>query len=309
MTIREELELREIEILAPWAAFSAQSRGRLVPEEQCDIRPVFQRDRDRILHSKSFRRLKDKTQVFLSPDGDHYRTRMTHTLEVSQNARTIAKALRLNEDLAEAIALGHDLGHTPFGHAGERALNRISPEGFRHNEQSLRTNTIPFTLEGQIVRLSDKIAYVHHDMDDAIRGGILTDEDVPESIACVVGRTLGQRLDRFIHDIITTSQGQPVITMSEEIREAFEKLRAFMFERVYTNPVAKAEESKAENMISVLYDYYLAHPENMPELQRKMIDSGTPVYRAVCDYISSMTDRYAIMMFESIYIPRTWDVL
>ena len=258
MTIREELELREIEILAPWAAFSAQSRGRLVPEEQCDIRPVFQRDRDRILHSKSFRRLKDKTQVFLSPDGDHYRTRMTHTLEVSQNARTIAKALRLNEDLAETIALGHDLGHTPFGHAGERALNRISPEGFRHNEQSLRTvdilekngagmnlteevrdgivnhqvNTIPFTLEGQIVRLSDKIAYVHHDMDDAIRGGILTDEDVPESIACVVGRTLGQRLDRFIHDIITTSQGKPVITMSEEIREAFEKLRAFMFERV-----------------------------------------------------------------------------
>ena len=335
LTIREELELREKEILAPWAAFSAQSRGRSVPEEQCDIRPVFQRDRDRILHSKSFRRLKDKTQVFLSPDGDHYRTRMTHTLEVSQNARTIAKALRLNEDLAEAIALGHDLGHTPFGHAGERALNRISPEGFRHNEQSLRTvdllekngagmnlteevrdgivnhqvNTLPFTLEGQIVRLSDKIAYVHHDMDDAIRGGILTDEDVPESIASVVGRTLGQRLDRFIHDIITSSQGRPVITMSEEIGEAFEKLRAFMFERVYTNPVAKAEESRAENMIGVLYDYYMKHPEEMPELQKKMIGSGTPVWRAVCDYIASMTDRYAIKMFESIYIPKTWDVL
>jgi dGTPase len=170
-------------------------------------------------------------------------------------------------------------------------------------------NTLPFTLEGQIVRLSDKIAYVHHDMDDAIRGGILTDEDVPESIACVVGRTLGQRLDRFIHDIITTSQGKPVITMSEEIRDAFEKLRAFMFERVYTNPVAKAEESKAENMICVLYDYYMTHPEEMPELQKKMIDSGTPIWRAVCDYISSMTDRYAIMMFESIYIPKTWDVL
>ncbi len=335
LTIREELELREKEILAPWAAFSAQSRGRSVSEEQCDIRPVFQRDRDRILHSKSFRRLKDKTQVFLSPDGDHYRTRMTHTLEVSQNARTIAKALRLNEDLAEAIALGHDLGHTPFGHAGERALNRISPEGFRHNEQSLRTvdllekngagmnlteevrdgivnhqvNTMPFTLEGQIVRLSDKIAYVHHDMDDAIRGGILTDEDVPESIASVVGRTLGQRLDRFIHDIITSSQGRPVITMSEEIGEAFEKLRAFMFERVYTNPVAKAEESRAENMIGVLYDYYMKHPEEMPELQKKMIGSGTPVWRAVCDYIASMTDRYAIKMFESIYIPKTWDVL
>lgn len=247
----------------------------------------------------------------------------------------IAKALRLNEDLAEAIALGHDLGHTPFGHAGERALNRISPEGFRHNEQSLRTvdilekngagmnlteevrdgivnhqvNTLPFTLEGQIVRLSDKIAYVHHDMDDAIRGGILTDEDVPESIAAVVGRTLGQRLDRLIHDIITTSQGRPVITMSEEVSDAFGKLRAFMFERVYTNPVAKAQESRAENMIGVLYEYYMTHPEEMPELQKKMIDNGTPVWRAVCDYISSMTDRYAIMMFESIYIPKTWDVL
>ena len=335
MTIREELELREKEILAPWAAFSAESKGRSAPEEQCDIRPVFQRDRDRILHSKSFRRLKDKTQVFLSPDGDHYRTRMTHTLEVSQNARTIAKALRLNEDLVEAIALGHDLGHTPFGHAGERALNRISPEGFRHNEQSLRTvdilekngagmnltqevrdgilnhqvNTIPFTLEGQIVRLSDKIAYVHHDMDDAIRGGILTDDDVPERIASVVGRTLGQRLDRFIHDIITSSQGKPVITMSEEIGEAFRDLRAFMFERVYTNPVDKAEESRAENMIGVLYDYYTNHPEEMPELQRKMIREGTPVDRAICDYISSMTDRYAIKMFESIYIPKTWNVL
>ena len=335
MTIREELELREKEILAPWAAFSAESKGRSAPEEQCDIRPVFQRDRDRILHSKSFRRLKDKTQVFLSPDGDHYRTRMTHTLEVSQNARTIAKALRLNEDLVEAIALGHDLGHTPFGHAGERALNRISPEGFRHNEQSLRTvdilekngagmnltqevrdgilnhqvNTIPFTLEGQIVRLSDKIAYVHHDMDDAIRGGILTDDDVPERIASVVGRTLGQRLDRFIHDIITSSQGKLVITMSEEIGEAFRDLRAFMFERVYTNPVAKAEESRAENMIGVLYDYYTNHPEEMPELQRKMIREGTPVDRAICDYISSMTDRYAIKMFESIYIPKTWNVL
>ena len=335
MTIREELELREKEILAPWAAFSTQSKGRTVPEEQCDIRPVFQRDRDRILHSKSFRRLKDKTQVFLSPDGDHYRTRMTHTLEVSQNSRTIAKALRLNEDLVEAIALGHDLGHTPFGHAGERALNKICPEGFRHYEQSLRTvdllekngaglnltqevrdgilnhqmNTLPFTLEGQIVRLSDKIAYIHHDMDDAIRGGILKEEDVPERIASVVGRTLGQRLDRFIHDIITTSQGRPVITMSEEIEEAFRELRAFMFESVYTNPLAKSEESKACSMIEVLYDHYMKHPEELPDLQKKMIDAGTPLYRAVCDYIASMTDRYAIKMFESIYIPKNWDVI
>lgn len=335
MTIREELELREKEILAPWAAFSVMTKGRAVSEEQCDIRPVFQRDRDRILHSKSFRRMKDKTQVFLCPDGDHYRTRMTHTLEVSQNARTIAKALKLNEDLTEAIALGHDLGHTPFGHAGERALNGVCPEGFRHNEQSLRTvdllekngagmnltfevrdgilkhqmSTTPVTLEGQIVRLSDKIAYIHHDMDDAIRGGILREEDVPESIASVVGRTLGQRLDRFIHDIITASQGRPVITMSSEIEKAFHDLRAFMFEKVYTNPLAKSEEVRAEKMIVVLYEYYMSHPEEMPELQKRMIENGTPVYRAVCDYIASMTDRYAIKMFESIYIPRTWDVL
>ena len=335
LTIREELELREKDILAPWAAFSADSKGRKIPEEQCDIRPVFQRDRDRILHSKSFRRLKDKTQVFLSPDGDHYRTRMTHTLEVSQNARTIAKALRLNEDLAEAIALGHDLGHTPFGHAGERALKRVSPDGFKHNEQSLRTvdilekngvgmnltrevrdgilnhqmNTLPFTLEGQIVRLSDKIAYIHHDMDDAIRGGILTDDDVPEEIACVVGRTLGQRLDRFIHDIITTSQGRPVIEMSPEVEQAFHRMRAFMFERVYTNPVAKAEESKAEKMVEALYTYFLRRPDDLPELQKNMIRQGTEVSRAVCDYISAMTDRYAIMTFESLFIPKTWGVL
>ena len=335
MTIREELEVREKDILAPWAAFSAQSRGRNVPEEQCDIRPVFQRDRDRILHSKSFRRLKDKTQVFLSPDGDHYRTRMTHTLEVSQNARTIAKALRLNEDLVEAIALGHDLGHTPFGHAGERALDRVSPERFRHNEQSLRMvdilekngaglnltnevrdgilnhqmNTLPFTLEGQIVRLSDKIAYIHHDMDDAIRGGILTDSDVPEEIARVVGRTLGQRLDRFIHDIITASKGKAVITMSPEVEQAFYKMREFMFESVYTNPMAKSEEQKAENMIEALYEYFMRHQDELPDLQKRMISEGTPVFRAVCDYISSMTDRFAIMKYDSLFIPKTWGIL
>ena len=269
--------------------------GRLVDKR--DGRGDFAIDRDRVLYSKAFRRLSDKTQVFFSDEIKDLRTRLTHTLEVSQNARTIAKALRLNEDLAEAIALGHDLGHTPFGHAGERALNRISPEGFRHNEQSLRTvdilekngagmnltlevrdgivnhqmNTIPFTLEGQIVRFSDKIAYIHHDMDDAIRGGILCEEDVPENIAGVVGRTLGQRLDRFIHDIITTSQGKPVITMSEEVEKAFHELRAFMFEKVYTNPLAKSEESRAENMIGVLYEYYMNHPEASPEA---CFDSG-----------------------------------
>ena len=335
MTIREELEKRESEILAPWAALSAASQGRAKPEVQCDIRPVFQRDRDRILHSKSFRRLKDKTQVFLSPDGDHYRTRMTHTLEVSQNARTIAKALRLNEDLVEAIALGHDLGHTPFGHAGERALNRVCPEGFKHNRQSLRTvdvlekngqglnltmevrdgilnhqtSTLPFTLEGQIVRLSDKIAYIHHDMDDAIRGGILAEEDVPSEITEVAGATLGQRLDHFIHDIIRTSQGKPVIAMSPPLEKAMTKLRQFMFERVYTNPVAKAQERKAEKLIETLYAYYLEHWDEMPWLQKKMIEEGTPVSIAICDYISAMSDRYAIMKFNELYVPQTWNVI
>jgi dGTPase len=258
-----------------------------------------------------------------------------HTLEVSQTARTAAKCLRLNADLVEAIALGHDLGHTPFCHAGERALDRVCPLGFKHYEQSVRVvqvlekdgaglnltqevrdgilnhqmNTLPFTLEGQIVRLSDKIAYIHHDMDDAIRGGILTDDDVPEEIARVVGRTLGQRLDRFIHDIITSSQGKAQIRMSDEVEQAFHKMRAFMFENVYTNPKAKAEESRAENMVEVLYAYYCRHSEELPELQKRMIEAGTPVHTAVCDYISSMTDRYAIKTFESLYIPRTWDVM
>ena len=335
MTIREELENREKEILAPWAALSSASRGRAKPEEQCDIRPVFQRDRDRILHSKSFRRLKDKTQVFLSPDGDHYRTRMTHTLEVSQNARTIAKALRLNEDLVEAIALGHDIGHTPFGHAGERALNRMCPDGFKHNQQSLRTidvlekdgkglnltmevrdgilnhqtNTMPSTLEGQIVRLSDKIAYIHHDMDDAIRAGILRESEVPREIADVVGRTLGERLDHFIHDIIRTSQGKPMIAMSAPVEEAMRGLRRFMFEQVYTNPIAKAQEEKAEKLVERLYRYYEEHLVEMPALQQKMIEEGTPVQTAVCDYISSMSDRFAIKKFNELFVPRTWDVI
>lgn len=335
MTIREELENREKEILAPWAALSSASRGRAKPEEQCDIRPVFQRDRDRILHSKSFRRLKDKTQVFLSPDGDHYRTRMTHTLEVSQNARTIAKALRLNEDLVEAIALGHDIGHTPFGHAGERALNRMCPDGFKHNQQSLRTidvlekdgrglnltmevrdgilnhqtNTMPSTLEGQIVRLSDKIAYIHHDMDDAIRAGILQESEVPREIADVVGRTLGERLDHFIHDIIRTSQGKPMIAMSAPVEEAMRGLRRFMFEQVYTNPIAKAQEEKAEKLVERLYRYYEEHLMEMPALQQKMIEEGTPVQTAVCDYISSMSDRFAIKKFNELFVPRTWDVI
>ena len=332
MTIREQLELWEKEYLSPYATLSMHSKGREREEEQCDIRPVFQRDRDRILHSKSFRRLKDKTQVFLTPEGDHYRTRLTHTLEVSQNARTIAKALRLNEDLVEAIALGHDLGHTPFGHAGERALNRICPYGFEHNVQSVRsverlvkggqglnltaevrdgilnhqTAGMPFTLEGKIVRFSDKIAYIHHDMDDAIRGGILTEKDVPREIGDVIGYTTGERLDHFIHDIVTTSFETDDIRMSEPVAEAMKKLRNFMFERVYQNPEAKSEESKAEMLIETLYTHYLKHFEELPADMRRMADAGEPVEKIVCDYISAMTDRFAIAVYEELYIPKSW---
>ncbi len=332
MIIREELEKREEEILAPWAAKSAQSKGREHEETQDDIRPVFQRDRDRILHSKSFRRLKDKTQVFITPDGDHYRTRMTHTLEVSQNARTIAKALHLNEDLTEAIALGHDLGHTPFGHAGERVLNKLCSEGFDHAEQSVRvvdvlekdglglnltyevrdgflnhqTSGDPATLEGRIVRYSDKIAYFHHDMDDAIRGGILTDDDVPLDIADVIGRTMEERLDTFVHDIISYSYGKPIVQMSPEIQKGFDKFRKFMFQNVYTNPKAKGEEAKAMGLVETLYDHYIHHIEELPDYLHVRRFKGDSDERAVCDYISSMTDRFAIAKYEEIYIPKCW---
>ena len=335
MTIREEMEERERETLAPWAALSSESLGRRREEAPCDIRPVYQRDRDRILHCKSFRRLKDKTQVFLAPDGDHYRTRLTHTLEVSQNARTIARALRLNEDLTEAIALGHDLGHTPFGHAGERALNRLCPGGFRHNEQSLRTvdvlekygsglnltmegrdgilnhqtSLMPSTLEGQIVRLSDKIAYCHHDMDDAIRGGILTEDDVPGEIRAVAGDTNGKRLDHFIHDIIISSRGTGEIRMSEETFRCLKDLRRFMFERVYTNPKAKSEEKKAESLVASLYDYYLGHPEALPDHLKELLQRGESPEQIVCDHISSMSDRYAIARYEELFVPGAWTVL
>ena len=332
MNIRESLEQWEKEYLSPYATLSMNSKGRRREEEQCDIRPVFQRDRDRIIHSKSFRRLKDKTQVFLTPEGDHYRTRLTHTLEVSQNARTIAKALMLNEDLVEVIALGHDLGHTPFGHAGERALNRKCPYGFSHNEQSVRTVDIlekngqginltyevrdgirnhqtsgmPGTLEGKVVRLSDKIAYIHHDMDDAIRGGILKEADVPEEIGDVIGYSCGERLDFFIHDIVTTSRGKNDICMSPEVEEAMFKLRQFMFERVYQNPVAKSEEGKAEQLIETLYDYYLEHIELLPDFMLKLYDEGEKPEILVCDFIGSMTDRFAIATYQEIYIPKTW---
>lgn len=333
MNIRESLEQWEKEYLSPYAALSMNSKGRLKEEEPCDIRPVFQRDRDRILHSKSFRRLKDKTQVFLTPEGDHYRTRLTHTLEVSQNARTIAKALQLNEDLVEAIALGHDLGHTPFGHAGERALNEVCPYGFSHSEQSVRTVDVlekggiglnltyevrdgiknhqtsgqPETLEGKIVRFSDKIAYIHHDMDDAIRGGILTEKDVPKEIGDVIGYTTGERLDHFIHDLVTNSYGKNDIMMSEPVAKAMKDLRRFMFENVYTNKNAKSEEAKAEMLMVTLYEYYLKHFDKLPQEMKNLVDkNGDPKERIVCDYVGAMTDRFAIAMYEELYIPKSW---
>lgn len=332
MTIRENLEQWEQEYLSPYATHSTESKGRLKEEEQCDIRTVFQRDRDRIIHCKAFRRLKDKTQVFLTPEGDHYRTRLTHTLEVSQNARTIARALRMNEELVEAIALGHDLGHTPFGHAGERALNRVCPLGFEHNEQSVRTvdrleksgiglnltmevrdgilnhqtKGKPHTLEGKIVQFSDKIAYIHHDMDDAIRGGILTEADVPAEIGDVIGYTSNERLSSFIHDIVSTSFGKNEISMSQPVAEAMQKLRQFMFERVYQNPVAKSEEGKAEVLMETLYSYYLKHVDELPEEFLNYLSEGEPRERVVCDYVGAMSDRFAIAQYEEIYIPKSW---
>ena len=311
------------------------SKGRLRDEPQCDIRPVFQRDRDRILHSKAFRRLKDKTQVFLTPEGDHYRTRLTHTLEVSQNARTIAKALRLNEDLVEAIALGHDLGHTPFGHAGERALDRVCPYGFSHSDQSVRMVDIlekeglglnltfevrdgiknhqsdghPSTMEGKVVRISDKIAYIHHDMDDALRAGILTEKDIPKDIGEIIGFSTSERLDTFIHDLVTESTDRDDIVMSPVIADAMKRFRQFMFDRVYTNPIAKSEEKKAEVLVETLYNYYMKHIDLIPKDLKALMDKGEKQEIVVCDYLASMTDRFAIAKYEEIYIPQCWDKL
>lgn len=335
MNLREMQEQREHTMLSPFAAFSDQSLGRDREVAPCDIRTVYQRDRDKIIHSKAFRRLNGKTQVFLTPEGDHYRTRLTHTLEVSQTARTIAKALRLNEDLTEAIALGHDLGHTPFGHAGERALNEICPFGFKHYLQSVRVveklekdgaglnltkevrdgianhqiSTTPKTLEGRIVRISDKIAYVNHDIDDAIRGHIITEEEIPAEFTSVLGHSLSERLNTLIHDIITSSENKNDITMSPHIEEAFQGLRAYMFKNVYTNPVAKGQESKAEQMIKKLYQYYMEHMELLPNEYRIMMEEqNEAVERVVCDYVAGMTDRYAVAKFKEIMIPDAWDV-
>ena len=334
MNIREEQEKREHLIFSPYASFSDESRGRDRDEEPCPMRTIYQRDRDRIIHCKTFRRLKHKTQVFLAPEGDHYRTRLTHTLEVAQIARSIARALNLNEDLVEAIALGHDLGHTPFGHAGEFLLNQVYEGGFRHNEQSVRiveklekdgeglnltwevrdgilnhqTRTIPHTLEGKIVRLSDKIAYVNSDIDDAIRAMILDEEDIPVELRRTLGFTTRERLDHLIHDIISNSMGRDDIIMSDETAEALRDLRLFMFEHVYRNPVAKGEEVKAKAMLEQMYYFYMDHIEQLPAKLLKMLDEGEDKGRIVCDYISGMTDKYAITKFKENFMPQAWKV-
>lgn len=336
MTIRERIEQMEEERFSPFASLSRYSKGRERPEEPCDIRPCYQRDRDRILHSKSFRRMKQKTQVFVCPHGDHYRTRLTHTLEVSQTARTIARALRLNEDLTEAIALGHDLGHTPFGHSGERALDKaLSGSGmrFEHARQSLRvveklekdgeglnltwevrdgilnhgTACTPATLEGKIVRICDKIAYVNHDIDDAVRAGILKKEELPEVYTRVIGDTSRQRLNGLIHDIIIQSEGKNDILQSESMYEALMGMRRFLFENVYTSKIVKAEDAKVERMLMDLYEYYGDHWEDMSEEYVKMVEQGTAKERVVCDYIAGMTDSFAVAKFEEIFVPKSWE--
>ena len=332
LSIREETEQLEEQYLKPWAAHAKDSRGRAVYEEPCDIRTDYQRDRDRIVHCKAFRRLKHKTQVFLSPRGDHYRTRLTHTLEVAQLSRTIARALRLNEDLVDAIALGHDLGHAPYGHAGERALDEVCPDGFSHCEQSLRIvdllekngeglnltwevrdgivnhrmSTTPHTLEGMIVRYCDKIAYINHDIDDAERAGILKEEDIPQEFRQTIGFSTKERLDRLIHDVISTSLGTQTIRMSVEMEKQMRDLRSFMFEAVYSNSAAKGEEHKAVDMLQRLYDYFCQNPEKMSAEYVSLIERGQKKEKVVCDYISGMTDQYAIRTFTELFVPKSW---
>ncbi len=331
MTIREQNEVMELGTLCEFACLSRNSGKRARPEPKCSIRTEFQRDRDRILHSNSFRRLKHKTQVFLDPVGDHYRTRLTHTLEVSQIARTLSTALRLNSELTEAIALGHDLGHTPFGHAGEMILNEICPTGFTHYEQSVRvvdyiekegrglnltyevkngivchTNKTAKTREGYLVRLADKIAYINHDIDDSVRAGIITENDLPKDATAVLGHSKSERITTLITSII--DNGAENIAMSEEVRKSLDRLSDFMFENVYRNSIAKAEEYKAKMLIEKLYSYFLKNPGKLPEDFRRIREmKGSD--RAVCDYIAGMTDSYAISVYEELFIPKGWNVL
>ena len=333
MTVREMMEQEERERLSPHAQLAAETKGRLYPQEDNDVRTCYLRDADRILHSKSFRRLMHKTQVFLSPEGDHYRTRMTHTLEVSRIARTICRGLRLNQDLAEAAAYGHDLGHTPFGHAGEAALSDVTGKPFRHNEQSLRVvdklerdgaglnltyevrmgilgHTGPFipeTWEGQIVRVSDRIAYINHDIDDAMRAGILTEADIPREIADVLGHSHSERINTLVTDMIDNTVATGRLGMQPEIERSMDALRTFMFERVYTNPVAKGEESKAKDIIRMLYEYYSKNPDRLPADFIPQLDFDG-MDRIVCDYIAGMTDKYAIYKYSEIFIPTAWQM-
>lgn len=328
MTIREQLEQQELEYLSPDACPNIGHARRLRPEPPCPYRTEFQRDRDRILHCNSFRRLKRKTQVFLSPAGDHYRTRLTHTLEVAQVARTISRALRLNEDLTEAIALGHDLGHSPFGHSGESILNSICPHGYRHYEQSLRvvgliekhgqglnltaevrngilchTNRVADTKEGNVVRVADRIAYMNHDIEDAIRAGILQKEELPKDVLEVLGDTKTKRITCLVGAVV--KHGSETIGMAPEIQAMHDKLHAFLFERVYYNPIAKQEENKAKLLLETLYTYFISHASLMPP-EYLAIAEKEDVHRAVCDYISGMSDGYAVDLYQELFIPKSW---
>lgn len=322
---------REELTLSPYAFLTKNTKGREHPYIPCENRTEFQRDRDRIIHSKSFRRLMHKTQVFLFPADEHYRTRMTHTLEVTQVARIIARALRLNEDLTEAAAMGHDLGHTPFGHAGEAAMQQCYSPDFTHYKQSIRVveklenggaglnltyevrdgilnhtgKCMASTLEGVIVKFADRIAYINHDIDDAIRGGILRAEDIPKELTDVLGVGHSERINRMVTSVITASADKPEIRFTDEVGEATMQLRKFLFENVYTNPIAKSEDNKAQELLVRLFEYYVKHPQKMPELYYKNTQSE-PVERCVCDFVASMTDRYAIDRYTELFIPQVW---
>lgn len=326
MYLRERTEIREHQHLSPFASLADQSRGRRQRIVECEVRTAFQRDRDRILHSKAFRRLKGKTQVFISPQGDHYRTRLTHTLEVAQISRTVARGLCLNEDLTEAIALGHDLGHTPFGHAGEAALNLLFG-GFRHNEQSLRVvedleelnltyevrdgirghtgEHVPETLEGQIVRICDRVAYLNHDIDDAVRGGIISETGLPDEVLSVLGATRTQRIDTMVKDLLTTSENKPEIAASAAVSSASERLREFLFRNVYIGSEAKIEESKVYNVVRMFAEFYLANPSILAERMGKPV-SPEDHRRSLVDYIAGMTDSYAVSEFQRLFLPQAW---
>ena len=329
MTVRQMLYEREKSTLSPYATLSSETKGREVYVEPCTLRTEFQRDRDRITHSKAFRRLMHKTQVFLSPEADHYRTRLTHTLEVAQIGRTIARALRLNEDLCEAIGLGHDLGHTPFGHAGERTLRECYSKDFSHNAQSLRVvekleslnltvevrdgilnhvwGTKPMTPEGWIIQFADRIAYINHDIDDAVRAGVMKESDIPEEILQVVGYNHSDRINTMVTSVIRASGQGEEIKMEPHVLQAMLALHRLMFELVYHNPVAKGEEGKAGEMITMLYNYMLENPEKLPE-EYSMIAMGEGIERAAADFISGMTDRYAISIYKEFFIPESWGV-